>query len=356
MSNLKSSSATNFTIFDDEPLAPRTTLKVGGNARRLIELYSEAAALSTIRDLRQRQLPFVILGEGSNIVVSDEGIDETVLCLKTNAISWDPPQNGMVRVTCDAGVHWDRFVEESVVRHLSGIECLSGIPGTVGATPIQNVGAYGQEVCETVDHVRVYDRKTDEVSQFLLDACGFQYRHSVFKAEPHRYVVLAVTFQLRVASPQMPRYEELARELSQTTSLTVAEIRHAVLTLRRAKSMVVDPNDPFSRSAGSFFLNPIVTRAHRIELENRIGQSPPSHPVDNERVKLSAAWLIERAGFQRGFRRGRVGLSPHHALAIMNYGNGTARDVVALARDIQATVLTKFNVVLDVEPRFLGFK
>ncbi|MBI5105086.1 MAG: UDP-N-acetylmuramate dehydrogenase, partial [Solirubrobacterales bacterium] len=265
--------------------------------------------------------------------------------------------DGPVRVVA-AGEPWDPFVARCVQRGHAGVEALSGIPGSVGATPIQNVGAYGQEVAETIAAVRVLDREDGAIRELGPEECGFAYRSSRFKREPGRFVVLAVTFALREQPGSMPiRYAELARTLGTEVGATapLEEVREAVLALRRGKGMVLDPGDPDSVSAGSFFTNPILTAEQLHEVEARAGARPPAFPEADGQVKTSAAWLIEQAGFRRGQGDPRgIAISHKHVLALTNRGDGTAEELVALAREIAGGVRDAFGVELHPEPVFVG--
>ena len=295
--------------------------------------------------------PVLVLGGGSNLVVCDEGFPGTVVRVATRGVTIS---NGLV--TAEAGEEWDALVARTVAEGLSGIECLSGIPGRVGATPIQNVGAYGQDVSETIAGVRVYDRHERRVRAFTPAECAFTYRHSVFKGDD-RYVVLSVSFQLEETGESRPvKYAELARRLGVEPGGTVPlqEARDAVLALRRGKGMVLDPDDPDTRSAGSFFTNPVLTE-EELRLLSERAEGFPAFPEPGGRTKTSAAWLIDRAGFAKGHARGPVRLSTKHTLALTNPGpEGTARDLLALAREIREGVREAFGVTLVNEPVFVG--
>ena len=313
-------------------LARLTTLRLGGPARDFVEARSEQELIEAARGAQ------LVMAGGSNVVVADEGVPGTVVRIATRGIERDG-----LRLTVAAGEDWDALVARCVGEGLQGFECLSGIPGSVGATPIQNVGAYGQEVSETVESVRVFDRETGRVEDMPAAACGFVYRGSVFKYHDRR-IVLAVTFRMRDGRESGPiRYAELARALDVPLGGTasLADVREAVLALRRRKGMVIDPADPDSVSAGSFFTNPILDRAP---------EGAPTWPEPDGRVKTSAAWLIERAGFHRGYGNGRVGISTKHTLALVNRGGATTAELVSLAREIAAGVRERFGVELHPEP------
>jgi UDP-N-acetylmuramate dehydrogenase len=359
-------------IRDDVPLAPLTTLELGGRAQHLTEVHDEAEALAALAWAAARGLPVLALGGGSNVVVSDRGFDGLVVRMALRGLSFaNDPSSGEVRVIARAGEPWDALVAETVARDLAGLECLSGIPGLAGATPIQNVGAYGQEVADTIRGVRVVERRGGAIRELGPEACGFGYRDSVLRREPDRYLVLAVTFGRRPGGAPTLRYSELADALAARPAATSAAVsvaptlaatRAAVLALRRAKSMVIDPADPNRRSVGSFFTNPIVPEAvaaRVVALAVADGSAAnadavPRWPAGAGRVKLSAGWLIERAGIAKGFRRGPVGVSTRHALALVHHGGGTSAALLALAADIRAAVRARFGVTLSLEPVLVG--
>jgi UDP-N-acetylmuramate dehydrogenase len=344
-------------IRDAVPLAPLTTLELGGPARHLVEAAEDDTIAEALRWAEARGLPAAILGGGSNLVVADAGFDGLVVRIATRGVRFEST-GGEVQVTAAAGEPWDALVAEAVGRGLGGIECLSGIPGLCGATPIQNVGAYGQEVGETIRSVRVLERRTWRTRELAPADCRFDYRDSAFKHDPDRYVVLAVTFALRPAAVPALRYRELAEALASHPHPTLAEARATVLALRRRKSMLLTPDDPNRRSAGSFFTNPLVSAGQADQVAARAGgdaASMPRWPAGEGRVKLSAGWLIERAGIARGLRRGAVGVSSAHALALVHHGGGTTAALLALAREVVGAVRDRFGVSLVPEPTFLGF-
>ncbi len=343
-------------------IAEFTTLGLGGPARRFVtardtdELVAATAAADAAGE------PLLLLGSGSNVVVSDSGFPGTVVHLDSRGMRQDPVGEDRVRLCVNAGADWDPFVAHTVDQGLSGLECLSGIPGRVGSTPIQNVGAYGQEVSQTITQVRVYDRRTGE--QRVMDAgeCGFAYRNSVFKGDD-RYVVCEVVFELiRSALSRPVRYAEVARSLGGQLGdqVPLSEARDAVLRLRRGKGMVLDPADPDTRSAGSFFTNPILGPEEFTEFTKRVAErlgpdvEPPGHPDGTGGVKVSAAWLIDRAGFDKGHRRGPARISAKHTLALTNPGGATTADLLALAREVRAGVADVFGVTLVNEPVLVG--
>jgi UDP-N-acetylmuramate dehydrogenase len=333
-------------------LADYTTLRLGGPAGRFVEAADEDAIVAAVR---AADAPLLILAGGSNLVVADAGFPGTVLRIASRGIA-----TAGDRLTVAAGEPWDPFVARCVADGRAGVECLAGIPGSVGATPIQNVGAYGQEVADTIVAVRAYDRERAQVEEIPAADCGFRYRSSVFKRTPGRWVVLAVTYELpRQATSRPVRYAELARALGVAEGETapLADVRAAVLALRRRKGMVLDPADPDTVSAGSFFTNPVLDPAAFAALEAHFGDGMrvPRFPQPDGRIKTSAAWLIERAGFARGYGDPRtVAISGKHTLALTNRGAGTTEQLVALAREIAAGVRERFGVELEPEPVFVG--
>jgi UDP-N-acetylmuramate dehydrogenase len=338
-------------------LAPHCTLRVGGPAAFFVEAGDEAAVLEAVEWAVARALPVRVLGGGSNLVIADEGVDGLVIKMALRGVS-AREASGAVEVTAAAGEPWDALVRLTVERGWAGLECLSGIPGLVGATPIQNVGAYGQEVSDTLAAVRALDRDRRRVVTLGPDECGFGYRDSLFKSRaPGRHVVLAVTFRLAPGGAPSLGYADIARELAArgVARPSLAEVRETVLRVRRSKSMVLEPGDPNARSCGSFFLNPLVDGAALAAVEARAaGLDMPRWPQPDGRVKLSAAWLIERAGFARGQTEGPVGLSTRHTLAIVCHDGARARDVAAFARRVRAGVEQRFGVRLRPEPVFWG--
>ena len=346
-------------VFDEEPLAPRTTLRVGGTARRLVEVDSEAEIVSACKAYGRQ---CIVIGAGSNLIVSDQGLQQTVLAICSRGIEQASDGPTEVTLTAQAGEPWERFVRYCVERDLAGLECMAGIPGLVGATPIQNVGAYGQQVSDCIRWVRVFDHQARSVRQLLPNECRFGYRDSRFKSqEPGRFVVLSVCFGLRRGGPSPPTYPELRQALDATPALSLRGIRLAVLQLRAAKSMLLDERDPNSRSAGSFFVNPVVSqaqaqavarRAQEADIIAELGAMPSFEASAG--VKLSAAWLIEAAGFKKGYRDGLVGLSTRHALALVTRPGCTAADVHRLAGRIIEAVDRRFGVRLSPEPRWIG--
>lgn len=323
-------------------LAALTTLRLGGSAERVVTVETEQELVAAVRED-----PTLVLAGGSNVVIADADLPGTVVLVRTGGISFE---NGLMLV--QAGEPWDDVVARAVAEGRQGIECLSGIPGSTGATPIQNVGAYGQDVSETVAWVRVYDRERDEVRLMTAAECEFDYRRSVFKYR-RRWTVLAVAFRLPESELSGPlRYAELCRTLDVPVGgrAPLADVREAVLGLRRGKGMVVDEGDPDSVSAGSFFTNPILDHADWA----RIPGDPPGWPEPDGRIKTSAAWLIERAGFHKGFGDGRAGISSKHTLALVNRGEASTAELMDLAREIANGVQERFGVALHPEPVLVG--
>jgi UDP-N-acetylmuramate dehydrogenase len=342
-------------------LAGRTTMGVGGPARGWLDAHDDEELLQGLEWAHARTLAVTALGGGSNVVCADRGIEALVLRPRHAGLA-ATVSGGEATVEAGAGVGWDSLVGWTVARGYAGLECLSGIPGDVGAAPIQNLGAYGQEVADSVVAVRVIDRATGGSARLGAAECRFGYRDSIFKAEAAgRWLVVGVTFRLRVGGEPLVRYPELEQALAAShTGPTLGAVRDAVIALRRSKSLLLDERDPNGQSAGSFFVNPVVPAPLADEVAERarrLGATEPlpRHPAGAELVKLPAAWLIERAGLGRGTRRGRVGLSTRHALAIVNLGGATAAEVLAFAIEIRARVGEVFGVALAVEPQLLGF-
>jgi len=325
----------------DVRLADLTTLAVGGPIDRLVEVADGAELVAAVRDADDAGRPLLVLGGGSNIVAPDAGWPGDVVAVRSRGIARHGAQ-----LTVQAGEPWDELVRYTVENELAGIEALSGIPGSTGATPVQNVGAYGQEVAQTITAVRVYDRAEKAERTLTPDECGFAYRDSRLKREPGRFVVLDVTFELEPSAKSRPvAYAELAARLGVGVGETapLADVRTAVLELRRGKGMVLDPDDPDSRSAGSFFTNPVVPA-------DRAAVGCPSWPAGDGFVKLSAAWLVQHAGFGRGTRDGHVGTSSRHSLALTTEPGATAEELIAFADRVVAAVRERFGVTLEREP------
>ena len=348
-------------VSENVPLAPLTTLRLGGPARRLVTAERERALVDTIQAVESLGEQLLVLGGGSNLVVADAGFDGTVLRIATRGRKIEYAHDKAI-VTVQAGEPWDAFVASCIEEGLSGVECLAGIPGLVGAVPMQNVGAYGQDVSETIVKVRAYDRQTRTFVDIDRAGCGFSYRSSAFRGRD-RYVILDVTFELTKSRNGRPiRYAELARALAVNEGdvAPAATIRSTVIELRKKKGMVIDSGDPDTTSAGSFFTNPILDPLALDALRARVAlgtsDTMPVFPEADGRSKVSAAWLIERAGFTKGFTgpSGRVGISTKHALALTNRGAGTTRELIDLARTIRDGVFAKFGVKLENEPVLVG--
>lgn len=343
------------------PLAEYTTIKLGGNARYFVTCSTAEEVRAALRVAAEYGMPLHVLGGGSNTIFRDEGFDGLVLKVAMTGVQF-VRESGSVKMVVAAGEEWDRFVRFSVLMGLAGVECLSGIPGLVGAAPMQNVGAYGQEVAETIVQVKAINRVTLEEVLFTNEECKFSYRRSRFNAEDvNAFVITEVTFRLRPDGKPTLRYPELQRYVEKSVDLSalkpgaeqLAAVRDAVLALRKKKSMVIDPSDPNSRSVGSFFKNPVLSRRQFEEMQARcralgIAEEIPTFPFQND-VKVPAAWLVEKAGFSKGLRREGVGVSSHHALALVNV-DGTTRSLLRLAEEIEATVLERFGVKLEREP------
>ncbi len=340
------------------PLAPLTTLGVGGPARFFVEAAGEDVLIEALNYASARGLEAFILGGGSNILVSDRGFDGLVIRVASKGIAaHDPgPAAGKVLIIAHAGEDWDGFVDHCVSGDLAGVECLSGIPGLVGGTPVQNVGAYGQDVSESIVSVRCFDRREKELVELSNADCGFAYRKSIFNStERDRYVVLSVTFRLERGGAPKIVYKDLLEHFGDSAP-TLPETRDAVLRIRSAKSMVIDPSDPNSKSAGSFFKNPIVDRQKLSEIAETLSvESVPHFEAGAGLVKIPAAWLIERAGFYKGFSMGNAGISTKHSLALVNRGGAAAADLMALKNSIVETVFGRFAIELVPEPIFVGF-
>jgi UDP-N-acetylmuramate dehydrogenase len=349
------------TILENVSLAPLTTLKVGGPARYFTQPKSAAEVAEAVNFARSRDLPMFVLGGGSNLVVSDDGWPGLVLKLAISGIEErDSNDQGKRLFEVGAGEEWDRFVARAVARNCAGVECLSGIPGSVGGTPVQNVGAYGQEVSETIDAVLVFDLRDGQVREFCAEACGFQYRTSVFNtSERGRFIILRVTYSLTPGGKPRVEYADLKKHFAgfqQAPSLT--STREAVRRIRAAKAMLITPGDEDCRSAGSFFKNPVLSTDQFDQLTRRAtakGLQVPSYPALDAQRKVSAAWLVEHSGFSRGYSSGRVGISRKHALAIVNRGEATAADIVGLKDHIQQRVEELWGIQLEPEPVFVGF-
>ncbi|MFF4275900.1 UDP-N-acetylmuramate dehydrogenase [Streptomyces sp. NPDC001536] len=343
----------------DAPLAPLTTFRLGGPAARLITATTDAEVIAAVREADDSGTPLLLIGGGSNLVIGDKGFDGTALVIATKGFELTG-----TRLELAAGEVWTDAVARTVEAGLAGIECLAGIPGSAGATPIQNVGAYGQEVSATITEVIAYDRRARETVTVGNADCGFSYRHSRFKADPERYVVLRVAFELEDADGLSApiKYAETARALGvepgDRVPLTAA--RETVLKLRAGKGMVLDPEDHDTWSAGSFFTNPILTdeqfTAFHARVKTHLGDTaePPAYPAGEGHTKTSAAWLIDKAGFTKGYGTGPARISTKHTLALTNRGEATTEDLLTLAREVVAGVRETFGITLVNEPVTVG--
>jgi len=343
-------------------LAPLTTFRLGGPARFFVEAVSAGDVQQAVAFAESKGLPLFVLGGGSNLVVADSGWPGLVLKVAIAGIEQRPGSNDEGKILFDAGAGeaWDRFVSQSVIAKCAGVECLSGIPGNVGGTPVQNVGAYGQEVSETIASVEVFDRKDRQVRELCHEACGFAYRSSIFNTtERGRFIILRVTYALTPGGEPRLAYADLQQHFEgRETRPNLAETREAVRHIRARKGMLIVDGDPDCRSAGSFFKNPILSEAQHTELEKRAAAKHltlPSYPALEKSRKVSAAWLVEKSGFARGYGFGHVGISSKHALAIVNRGGATAAEVLAFKEQIQHRVEEIWGVRLEAEPVMVGF-
>jgi UDP-N-acetylmuramate dehydrogenase len=340
-------------------LASLTTFGIGGPARWFVEAANEAEIVEAVEWARERSVPLFVLGGGSNLLVSDTGFAGLVLRVGLKGITWD--EDGGDRVydricRVAAGEDWDEFVTCAVEADCAGIECLAGIPGTVGGTPVQNVGAYGQEVSETIERVRVLDLQTLQFREMAAEECGFAYRRSVFNStERGRFLVVRADYRLRRGGLARIRYADLKKVFPEGAEPRLTEVAAAVRRIRQSKGMLLEDGDADCRSAGSFFKNPIVPESFFAELSARLGLEPPHYPGGAGQVKLPAAWLIEKAGFAKGYSVGRAGISSRHTLALVNLGGATAAEMLALKDVIVAGVRGKFGVELQMEPVLVGF-
>jgi UDP-N-acetylmuramate dehydrogenase len=356
-------------IQENLPLAPLTTLNVGGPAKYFIAARTLAEVSAAVEFARSRNLPLFVLGGGSNLVISDAGWPGLVLKVAITGIEQrnekesnpkDRSGEHQSRFDAGAGEDWDKFVALAVARNCAGVECLSGIPGTVGGTPVQNVGAYGQEVSETIESVQVFDRNDGQVRDFCNQACGFSYRTSIFNtSERGRYIILRVTFALAHDGQPRVEYADLKKYFAGWRKTpTLADTRDAVRKIRASKGMLIVAGEEDCRSAGSFFKNPVLSTEQFQELSDRAAAKNlvvPHYPALDELMKVSAAWLVEHAGFSKGYGIGRVRISRKHALALVNNGGATAADVLAFQQEIRQRVAEIWGIELQPEPVFVGF-
>jgi len=339
-------------IRENIPLSPFTTFQIGGPARYFATAATEQNIEEAVAWARDRSLPLFILGGGSNLLVQDAGFNGLVLHIAIKGI--DHPTEA--HLEAGAGEAWDDLVNRAINLDLAGIECLAGIPGSVGGTPVQNVGAYGQEVSETIESVRVFDLQTNQWQDLSNTDCNFRYRESLFNTDAHnRYIVTRVRFHLRPNGPPTLRYAELQRRFTHTP--TLAEVAATVRDIRRSKGMLIVAGDPDTRSAGSFFKNPIVAPSALTQIAAALGLDAATIPnwaaVDGQ-IKLPAAWLLEQAGFTKGYTEGPAAISTRHTLALINRTNATAADILRLQDHITTTIQTRFNIMLEREPVLLG--
>ena len=359
------------TIEGNVALAPLTTLQVGGAARYFAEARREDEVCEAADFARKRRLPLFVLGGGSNLVIADSGWPGLVLRIAIGGITSESSRD-TVLFSVGAGQDWDDFVAQAVTQNCAGIECLSGIPGSVGGTPVQNVGAYGQEVADTIESVRVLDIKEDRIAVLPKPACGFRYRSSIFNTPENasenglarggargRYIILRVNYRLQRGGTPSLKYADLQKHFADTKAPpSLAAVREAVRQIRRSKGMLIVPGDEDCRSAGSFFKNPVLSDKQFQDLGARAqakGLEIPSYPALEARHKVSAAWLVERSGFAKGFRLGPAAISHKHALALINAGEARASDIIRLKEAIQQGVQNSWGILLEPEPVFVGF-
>jgi UDP-N-acetylmuramate dehydrogenase len=346
-------------IRENEPLAPLTTFEVGGPARYFVRIESEEDAASALAFAGERGGETLVLGGGSNVLISDEGFPGLVVLNRITGLTVEEAGDSVL-VTVGGGENWQEFVDLCVAKGWQGVECLAGIPGTVGASPIQNIGAYGQEVSQVITQVRCLETATGKAAVFDSQACAFRYRESIFNtSQAGRFLVTSVTFRLVPGGAPVVKYRELEERLSGISSPTVADVRDAVIDVRAGKGVLIRTGYESFRSAGSFFKNPVVTRARFERIEGLLaGQGEARNwawPLPDGDVKVSAACLIQSAGFHRGFERGKVGISPHHTLIVINRGGAIAREIVDFAAEVRRRVLDRFGVLLMPEARLIGF-
>jgi UDP-N-acetylmuramate dehydrogenase len=346
-------------IRSNAPLGPLTTLQVGGPAQYFVEAKSIADVNEAVEFAKSKSLPLFVLGGGSNLVISDAGWPGLVLKIAIPGTT-EHKENDTIRFEVGAGEEWDSFVAGAVARNCAGVECLSGIPGSVGGTPVQNVGAYGQEVADTIESVIALDLRDGQQREISKADCGFKYRTSIFNTtERGRYIILQVTYALKLGGTAHIAYADLKKHFyGWEEAPTLADTREAVRRIRASKGMLITPGDADCRSAGSFFKNPILSATEFDDLTKRATEKKlqiPSYPALDAQRKVSAAWLVEHSGFARGYSAGRVGISSKHSLAIINRDQATAADVVALKEHIQQRVQDIWDIRLEAEPVFVGF-
>lgn len=348
-------------VEENRSLAPLTTLGIGGPARWFIEAHSEEDIAEAATWAREERVPLFVLGGGSNLLIADAGVDGLILQIALKGVqvreNESDPSTRTYQVA--AGEDWDRFVQRTIDDDCSGIECLAGIPGTVGGTPVQNVGAYGQEVSTTIERVRIFNLQERTFTEFCAEESGFAYRTSRFNTiDKGRYIVTRVDYRVHSGGTPTLKYADLQREFLTGSTPTLKEVAVAVRRIRQSKGMLLVDGDPDCRSAGSFFKNPIVTEKQAGEVATFAGSEPPRYPAGADNlamVKLSAAWLIEKAGFTKGYALGRAAISTKHTLALVNRGGATAAEMLALASQIRSAVSGRFGIELQMEPVMLGF-
>lgn len=341
----------------DVPLAAWCTLGVGGPARWFAEAANATEICAALMWAHDRSAQVYVLGGGSNVVIADEGFDGLVIKVDIRGVS-RTEFNGRMRFEVGAGEPWDPFVATTVTEDCGGLECLSGIPGLVGGTPIQNVGAYGQDVSASITRVHLVDRSTRSVAVVSASECGFGYRTSRFKHDD-RFIVTRVDYELvKDAAPTVTYADVVSYFENEPEPPSLRAVRDAILQIRRRKGMVIEQGNPANRSVGSFFVNPVISRAHFDGISSIVGRNAviPHYPMGPDTVKVPAAWLIERAGFPKGYTRGEIGVSPFQSQAIVNHGGAKAADVVRLAADIKRAVWETFGIAIVPEPVFVGFR
>jgi UDP-N-acetylmuramate dehydrogenase len=346
-------------IQEQVPLAPRTTLRIGGPARFFCEVKTEPELLEAVTFAREHNLPLFILGGGSNLLVSDAGFNGLVVHIAITSPAKTSSSANRLNITATAGTEWNAFVLDICQQGISGVECLAGIPGSVGGTPVQNVGAYGQEVASTIIQVRALDLETLHFVDLPAEQCGFTYRHSIFNStHRNRYVVTAVTFQFDLHAKPNLTYADLQRHFAgKDPAPRPIDVYHAVREIRHSKGMLIVEGEPDSRSAGSFFKNPIVSESLLKEIAGTLAtqlEKIPHWPAGPGQVKLAAAWLLDQAGFHKGFIMGRAGISSRHTLALINRDHATFTDIADLRDTIQREVQSRFHIQLEQEPVQLG--
>jgi UDP-N-acetylmuramate dehydrogenase len=347
-------------LIENKPLAPFTTFAIGGPARWFVQAASEEEIVESATWASQHNLPIFVLGGGSNLLVADAGFSGLVLKIALRGILALPDESGQRIYQAAAGEEWEHCVQRTIDDGCAGLECLAGIPGTVGGTPVQNVGAYGQEVASSIDRVRVYDLAACAFVEFTAAECGFSYRRSRFNmVDRGRYIVTRVDYRLTPGGAPTLRYVDLQRAFA-SVQPTLVEVAAQVRLLRQSKGMLLVEGDPNCRSAGSFFKNPVVTEEQYRQIAAASASAPPRFPAGPDQVKIPAAWLIEQSGFPKGFRLGPAAVSSRHTLALINLGasegrSASAADILTLAAQIKAAVQARFNLQLEIEPVLLGF-